>query len=108
MFGALPVVNALESRKRLLVAESELNRAELLQEWRTLSGRVRAVAERAWSFASLASPAKSLLAGLAAFASDRSAPGSSKSSWFHKALAGARLASVIWLALRARSPRKKE
>ena len=105
MFGAMPVVNALESRKRLLVAESELNRAELLQGWRTLSGEVCGVVERAWS---LASSARCGLAGLAAFTSDRSAPASSKSSWFHKAIAGVRLASMIWLALRARSRRKKE
>ena len=33
MFGNNPRVNPLEARKRLLVAESELNRAQLVEEW---------------------------------------------------------------------------
>ena len=34
--GETPYLNPLESRKRLLIAESELNRAHLSEEWRTM------------------------------------------------------------------------
>ena len=37
MFGKKPRLNPLESRKQLLIAESELNRAQLVQEWQTMA-----------------------------------------------------------------------
>ena len=74
MFGKNPRMNPLESRKQLLIAESELNRAQLVQEWQTMADGVRSVADRARTVSSLASAAASLIAGLASFRRVRSAP----------------------------------
>ena len=47
MFGKNPRVNPLNTRKRLLIAESELNRAQLTQEWGTLTAGIRTFTDRA-------------------------------------------------------------
>ena len=102
MFGKDPRVNPLESRKRLLVAESELNRAQLAQEWVALAAGVRTLTHRAKSFGSIASAAALLVAGLAAFRHRKVLPAEEKPSWFQTVLKGAQLANAIWLALRAK------
>jgi hypothetical protein len=50
MFGNNPRMNPLESRKRLLIAESELNRTQLVQEWVALAAGVRTLTGRVKSF----------------------------------------------------------
>jgi hypothetical protein len=60
-------MNPLESRKQLLIAESELNRAQLVADLAALTAGVRAITDRARSFGSIASSAAVLVAGLAAF-----------------------------------------
>ena len=47
-------MKALISRKQLLIAESELNRVELLREWRTLADGAGRLADRAVSFKTVA------------------------------------------------------
>ena len=37
----------LDSRKQLLIAESELNRAQLVQEWQTMTDEVHSLTRRA-------------------------------------------------------------
>ena len=101
MFRKVPRVNPLQSRKYLLVAESELNRAQLVGEMAALTADVRALAVRAQSFGSIASSAAGLLAGLAAFRRDKSATAAAKPSWVRNVLKGAGLVSTLWLALRA-------
>ena len=66
MPGKNPCLNPLASRKQLLIAESELNRAQLVQEWRAISGEVHALAIRARTISSIVSVGASLVAGLAA------------------------------------------
>jgi len=102
MFGNNPGVNPLESRKRLLVAESEINRVQLLNEWQTMTVGVRSLADQVKSVSSLASAAALLVAGVAAFRRGRASPSGGKSSWLQTALKGAQVASSIWLAIRAR------
>jgi hypothetical protein len=102
MFGNNPQVNPLESRKRLLIAESELNRAQLVQEWVALTAGVRTLTGRVKSFGSIASAAALLVAGLAAFRRSRRGNADVKPSWFQMALKGAQAAGAIWLAFRAR------
>ena len=46
MSGTNARMNALESRKQLLIAESELNRTHLVREWQTMAGDVHELAER--------------------------------------------------------------
>jgi len=102
MFGNHPRVNPLESRKRLLIAESELNRTQLVQEWVALTAGVRTVTSRVKSFGSIASAAALLLAGLAAYRRGKGTEADVKPSWLQIALKAAQAAGSIWLAFRAR------
>ncbi|MGA2180522.1 MAG: hypothetical protein ABSH15_13175 [Verrucomicrobiota bacterium] len=95
-------MNPLESRKQLLIAESELNRAQLVQEWQTMADGVRSVADRARSISSLASAAASLIAGLASCRRARSAPADEKPSWWQTFLKGAQWAGLLWSEFRPR------
>lgn len=103
MFGKNPRVNPLESRKQLLVAESEINRAQLLQEWAAIAGGVSDLAHRARTFGADTSAAALLAAGLRAFRGNQSVPATAKPSRLETVLKGARLACSIWLALLDRS-----
>jgi hypothetical protein len=102
MFGKNARVNPLESRKQLLIAESELNRAQLVQEWQTMADGVRSVADRARTISSLASAAVSLIAGLVSFRRTKSAPAGEKPSWWQTLLKGAQLAGLLWSEFRPR------
>ena len=106
MFGKTAHVSPLQSRKQLLIAESELNRAQLSEEWETIAHGVRDLAHRAKTVAVWASSAALLVAGVTALRRGTPAPGTSKSSWFQKILNGARMASTIWFAFRARGEKE--
>jgi hypothetical protein len=101
MPGTTPRLNPLEARKQLLIAESELNRAQLSEEWRTLTHGVGDLAHRANTMGAWVSSVAMLVAGLLARRSCPLPPGAAKPSWFQKILNGARLAATIWLAFRA-------
>jgi hypothetical protein len=102
MFGKSPRLSPLESRKQLLLAESELNRAQLGVDMAALSAEVCAFTDRAKSLGSLASSAAMLVAGLAAFRRGRPADAGTKPSWFKRILKGAGVVSSLWLAFRSR------
>ena len=102
MFGKNPRLNPLESRKQLLLAESELNRAQLVVDMAALSADICALTDRAKSLGSLASSAAMLVAGLAAFRRSKPADDDAKPSWFKRILKGAGLVSSVWLAFRSR------
>ncbi len=102
MLGNHPRVNPLELRKRLLIAESDLNRTQLVKEWVALTAGVRTLTDRMKSFGSITSAAALLVAGFAAFRRGRRANADVKPSWFQMALKGAQTAGSIWLAFRAR------
>ena len=106
MFGKTPHVSSPASRKQLLIAESELNRAQLTEEWQTMAHGVRDVAHRAKTIAGWTSSAVMLVAGVAALRRGPAAPSTAKSSWFQKVLNSARVASTIWFAFRARSEKE--
>jgi hypothetical protein len=101
MSGKNPRLNPLQSRKQLLIAESELNRAQLVREWETMADGVRSVADRAKFFASIASSVAVLVAGLAAFRRGKPAQAEAKASWLQTILKGASLVSTLWLAFRS-------
>jgi hypothetical protein len=100
MFGKNPRMNPLESRKQLLIAESELNRAQLAGDIAALTAGVRALTDRAKSFGSIASSAAVLVAGLAAFKRGKPEDADAKRSWLQTILKGAGLVSTLWLAFR--------
>lgn len=106
MFGKKSHVSPLGLRKQLLIAESELNRAQLSEEWQTMGRGVCDLAHQAKIMAAWASSAALLVAGVTVWRRDLPAPGAAKSSWFQKILNAARVASTIWLAFRAH--REKE
>jgi hypothetical protein len=99
MFGQKPRVNPLQARKQLLIAESEINRAEMLHEWQEISGGVRALTNRVKSVGSLASAATLLIS---AFPLRNAEPSTGKSSWLNTFFKGAKLAGSVWLAWRSR------
>ena len=102
MFGKNPRMNPLESRKQLLIAESELNRAQLVQEWQAMADGVRSVADQARTISSVASAAASLVASLASFRRKKSAPADEKPSWWQILMKGAQLAGLLWSEFRPR------
>jgi hypothetical protein len=106
MFRKESHLSPLESRKRLLIAESELSRAQLSEDWQAMTDGVADLAHRAKTIATWASSAALLAAGVTALRRGPSAPGTAKSSWIQKTLNGARLASTIWVAFRAHSEKK--
>ncbi len=93
-------MNPLESRKKLLLAESELNRAQLAQEWHTLTGDVHALTESAKTIGFIASAAASLVAGISVFGQNKSAPAAKKTSWWQTILRGAELVGSLWTQFR--------
>ena len=103
MFGKNSRMNSLESRTQLLVAESELNRAQLVQEWVMMTAGVRMFTDRVKTYGSLASAVALLVAGLAAFRRGKKCvDADAKSSWLQTLLKGAGLVSTLWLAFRAK------
>ena len=94
-------MNALQSRKQLLIAESELNRLQLVRDLAALKAGVGTLTSRAKSFGSIASAVTMALAGLAAFRRGKSAA-ATKPSWLQQIIKGAGLVSTVWLAFRAR------
>jgi len=89
-------------RKQLLIAESELNRAQLSEEWQTMAYGARDLAHRAKAITAWAPSAALLVAGLAAFRQSKVMAAEEKPSWFQRGLRGTQLAYSIWLAFRRR------
>jgi len=92
-------MNPPNSRKQLLIAESELNRAELVQEWQTMADGACALVNRARTVGSFAFAAASLVAGLASFRRKKfSADRNEKPSWWRAVSRSAGLFSTFWRA----------
>jgi hypothetical protein len=91
-------MNPMASRKQLLVAESELNRAQLVEDWRTMAGEVHALGNRVRTIGSLATVA-TLVAGLACFR-PVAAAATNKTSWLQTILKGAGIAGSLWSVFR--------
>jgi hypothetical protein len=96
-------MNQLKLRKQLLIAESELNRAQLAGDMAALADGVLSLAGRAARVASIASTAAALAGGLAAFRRGKSADTGAKHSRLRTILKVAGLVSSLWLALRPQS-----
>ena len=99
MFGQKHRVNPVQARKQLLIAESDINRAEMLHEWQEISSGVRGFSDRLKSVGSLASAATLLVS---AFPLRNSQPSDGKPSWLNTIFKGAKLAGSLWLAYKSR------
>ena len=93
-------MSSLKSRKQLLVAESELNREQLSEEWQAMAHGVRYFAHRTKTIVGWASAGALLVAGVTALRRGPYRSGDAKSSWLQKILKGARAASTLWFAFR--------
>jgi len=101
-------MNPLETRKQLLIAESELNRAQLVQEWQMVADDAHALARKASIIASWVSIAASLVAGLAFLRRKKSAHTAEKPSRLQTILKGAGLVSTIWRLFRSQGRGQKD
>ena len=95
-------MNPLESRKHLLIAESEISRVRIQEEWQAMTDGMRSHGHRARSFGSIASAAVVLVAGLAAFRRRKPGDATAKASWGQTILKGAGLIPTLWLAFRSK------
>jgi hypothetical protein len=94
----------LESRKQLLLVESELNRAQLVNELRELKGEIHHLKNQVHAVGSMVSSAAKLATTFSAIGSaftHRSAAEKEKSSWISTLFNGARTGASIWGALRS-------
>jgi len=107
MFREMPRVSPLQLRKQLLVAESELNREQLVEEWQAMSVGIRTLGARAKYVGTLASAAALFVSGVSAFRRSRAASNGAKFSWVETALQGTKVISSIWLAFRSRAADSK-
>jgi hypothetical protein len=94
-------MNPLILRKKLLIAESELNRAQLFQEWQTMAAEANALSKQAKTLGFIASTGVLLVSGAASLWQKKSAPAVEKTSWLQTILNGAQLASSLWSEFRA-------
>ena len=99
-------MNSLASRKQLLIAESELNRAQLVQEWQVMRAEVHLFANQARTIGTFASAAATLVAGLASGRRKAAVPLTRKPSWTQTIVKVAGLASSFWSAFRNRPEEK--
>ena len=83
-------------RKQLLLAESDLNRIRLEQDWLAIHVEVRALTHRIRTVGCVVSTATALLALLAAWRRHAAPPAAPKTSWLQKLLNGAGLLSAFW------------
>jgi hypothetical protein len=95
-------MNPSQQEKELLIAESELNRALLREDWCTITKGVRHLSAGLQSVGSLASMAALLVTAISSFRRERAAATGAKASWIDTALKGAKLASSIWMAFRSK------
>jgi hypothetical protein len=101
-------MNSLDTRKQLLVAESELNRAQLVSQIAVLTAGVRAHACHFKSVGSIVSSTAVLVAGMVAFQRGKTADSQGKTSWLQTIMKGAGLLSTLWLAFRSKRSEEKE
>jgi negative regulator of sigma E activity len=103
MSGKNHRMNPLASRKKLLIAESELNRAQLVQELQTISDKVHSFANQVSTVSSLATAAATLIAGLANLRHKKETEtAAEKPSWLKTIVKGVGLVSTVWQTFRAR------
>lgn len=105
MFRENSYLKTLAIRKKLLLAESELNRVELLREVEALqneAGRIKKQVFAAGTIVSsgaLIATAVSLFRGQ--FTKPKTAEGRSKSSWISDAFKGARVGTSLYFKIKS-------
>lgn len=80
----------------MLVAESELNRAHLMQDWQVMTSEVHALADEAHLLRSVVSAGAAMVTGFIAFRRKKAAASTGKTSWLQTILNGAGEISNLW------------
>jgi hypothetical protein len=102
MPGQSPALTTLQSRKRLLLAEAATQREQLHCDLGIIKSGLHRVGEQTRSVGSIASVVVFAIAGFSAIQALRGVRRAGQPSWLSRMLAGARVASTVWLALAAR------
>ena len=109
MFGKAFQLRPLELQKQLLVAESELSRAQLAGEWQVLVDEVHGFTDRARTVTAWTLAGALLVASSASLAVSRNGSVSAKAenpSWFQRVLKALQLANSMLSAFRAAFPQR--
>jgi hypothetical protein len=105
MFGKTTRLTLLQTRKRLLLAESELNRAELLKELAGLKSEMDRIKKRVHIVRSVAPSIAALAAVVSIFRRNFSKPANSENRprkpWTSALLKGARAGASLWFAIKS-------
>ena len=104
MPGKNTPLTPLESRKQLLLVESELNRAQLLNELRDLNHEIHHLINQIQAAGALVSSAAKLAATFSAIGNvftHRDTGENKKSSWLSTLINGTRTGAAIWGAIRS-------
>jgi hypothetical protein len=105
MFRKSPRLTHLALRKKLLLAESDLNRAGLLRELGNLQSEVTRLKKQALAAGSIASSAALVASAVSLFrrhsARARNSNGGEKPSWISAAFAGARIGTSLFLKIKS-------
>ena len=102
MSRKLPRVSPLILRKDLLIAESELNRAQFMEKWEAATEWRHALNDGARTFGSLASTAVLVMSGIQAFRRKLKPQDSEKRSWLQPVIKGVGLIASLCEAFRSR------
>jgi hypothetical protein len=98
-------INSLQTRKQLLLAESEVNRTELIRELKQVKGEISHLKKQVRTFGSIASSAALAATAFSIFRKRRTSSedsnGGGKPSWLATALAGARLGTSLFLKIKS-------
>ena len=103
----LPRVTPLKMRKDLLIAESDLNRAQLMEEWEAATQWHRTLSAGARTVGSVASAVALVVSGLRAFRRKRDPQDGTNVSWLQPLIKGAGLISSLCETFRSRDGRQK-
>ena len=104
MFGKTSSLKTLETRKQLLLAESEVNRIELLRDLGSLKDEIVRVKKQVRTIGSIASSAALLATALSMFrrrARPEKSGGAAKIPWISAAFEGARVGASLFKKVRS-------
>lgn len=90
------------------MAESELNRAQLAQEWQAMTDEARSLVQQARTLRSMASAAAVLINSVVSLRRTKSAPAAEKPSWLQIIVKGAGLISTVWQTFRPQNREQKQ
>jgi hypothetical protein len=93
-------VTTLQVRKQLLVANADVQREQVGRDLKVMRHALEIIGEQAKSVFFLASIGALAMTGIAGFRRGRVLQPNGRTSVFSRLLAGARIASSLWFALR--------